>query len=116
MYKITLNCVKDNVVIQGDGGEKLRLRVFDRPYNMAAKLIFARSMIRGVTEYSTDEQKYNAALAITYAIFKKDQAKALMDFCDNNPASVVNVCSKYFDRRLKHLLIKQLKKENRRAK
>ena len=106
-YTVTLNRVYDRITI-AEGGDRLDLHVDSEPGRIVAALATANKSITALVESkSTDEtERRNAALAFAGAIFGTEQAKQILDFYHGDPTCVLNICSKYFNERLAHMIEK----------
>jgi rubrerythrin len=98
-YEITLNRVHDTVSVR-EGDEKLVLTVNGDAMRMVAGLTKAQKKMQDIAEDATDEQVLEVAEYFATVIFGKEQATKLLEFYANDPASVINVCGKYFKDRL----------------
>jgi rubrerythrin len=98
-YEITLNRVHDTVSVR-EGDEKLVLTVNGDAMRMVAGLTKAQKKMQDIAEDATDEQVLEVAEYFATVIFGKEQANKLLEFYANDPASVINVCGKYFKDRL----------------
>lgn len=98
-YEITLNRVRDTVVIR-EGGEKLVLTVNGDSHRMVAGLTNALQKMQAITEDSTPEEVRETAEYFAGVMFGKEQTEKLMAFYVNDPASVISVCGQYFRNRL----------------
>ena len=98
-YEITLNRVRDTVVIR-EGGERLVLNVNGDSQRMVAGLTNAQKKMQDIQEDSTDEEAREVAEYFASVMFGKEQTEKLMAFYVNDPASVISVCGQYFKNRL----------------
>ena len=99
IFKITLNRVRDRIVIR-EGDDELPLTVDSDARTIMARLQKANKALSQINDDVTDEQRYNAAYGLAEAIFGKEQADKLMAFYNDDPRCVVTVCGIYFEKRL----------------
>ena len=109
-YEISMNRVHDTVVIR-EGYEKLTLVVNGDTQRMVAGLNNAQRRMKEISsgEPTPDEIK-DVSEYFAAVIFGKEQAEKLMAFYAGDPASVINVCGKYFRERLVNKITKAQKK------
>ena len=111
MFRITLNRVRDHIVIQ-EGTDELKLTVDADPRIIVSALQRANKDLLQVKDGSTDEEKNKAAMALSAAIFGQAQAEKLFAFYGGDPGCVVTVCGQYFEKRL----AKKITRAQKRAK
>ena len=99
MFRITLNRVRDHIVIR-EGKDELPLTVDSDARSIISRLQNAQKALSEVNDDITDESKYKAAYGLAEAIFGKDQADQLMAFYHDDAGCVVTVCGMYFEKRL----------------
>ena len=108
-FNISLHRVHDKVRIT-EGGESLELHVDADPMRMVAGLSQAQKMLQALTSDSTEEESLNAAKYFAQVIFGKEQADNLVGFYHNDAGCVINVCGRYFEKRLSKLIMAAQKK------
>ena len=108
-FNISLHRVHDKVRIT-EGGESLDLHVDADPMRMVAGLSQAQKMLQGITNETPEEESLNAARYFAQVIFGKDQAEQLVGFYHNDAGCVINVCGRYFEKRLSKLITAAQKK------
>ena len=96
---MTLNRVHDTINVK-EGGETLRLVVNGDSLRMVAGLTKAQQKMTALNDDSSEEELTNCAEYFAAVIFGREQAEKLMAFYANDPASVINVCGRYFKERL----------------
>lgn len=96
MFKISLNRVRDEIVIK-EGDQELQLSVDSDANSLVRRLKEAQKPMLSVR---TDEDKAKAARNLAAAIFGNEQADKLIDFYHGNPGSVAEICGRYFENRL----------------
>ena len=111
MFRITLNRVRDHVVIR-EGTDELKLTVDADPRIIVSALQRANKALVQIKDGSTDEEKNKAATALSAAIFGQAQAEQLFAFYGGDPGCVVTVCGQYFEKRL----AKKITRAQKRAK
>ena len=109
MFKISLNRVRDHIVIK-EGDHELPLLVDSDANSLVNRLKEAQKTMQAVNAETTDEEKTEAAEDLAKAIFGEKQAKKLMEFYHGNPGSVAEICGKYFEGRLAKLITKAQKR------
>lgn len=105
----TLNRVHDSIVIK-EGAERLVLTVDGDSMRMVAGLNKAQQKMKSVNDDTPDEEVLECADYFASVIFGKEQAAKLMEFYNNDPGCVINVCGKYFRERLAGKIAKVQKK------
>lgn len=110
-YVITLHRVRDNPTFT-NGEKRLTLNVDGDPHGMAAALLVSRNVLKQITEESPENDIQAAALIHAAAMFGKEQAEQLIDFC-GHPINAINICNKYFSNRLVMLIDKELRAKGR---
>lgn len=108
-YELTLNRVRDRIVIK-EGGERLELTVNGDSFHMVAGLNNAQKKLKELPEDATDAQVKNAAEYFASVMFGNEQAHKLMQFYSDDPACVISVCGQYFKERLAGKIAKVQKK------
>jgi len=110
-YNITLNKVHDTVKII-ESGDTLTLVVNADPVRMVAGLNKTQKKLQEITQTENPDQKdmNDAAELFARVIFGAEQARKLMEFYNEDAASVINVCGNYFRQRLGDKLSKVQKK------
>lgn len=98
-YTVTLNRVHDTITIR-EGSERLTLRVDGDAMHMVAGLNKAQKKMLALNDDSTEEEIKEAAEYFASVIFGTEQAKKLIEFYADDPASVITVCGKIFRERL----------------
>lgn len=98
-YEITLNRVHDTVCVR-EGDEKLTLVVNGDAMRMVAGLSKAQQKMKDIDENTDESTVRECAEYFAAVIFGKEQADRLMAFYAEDPASVINVCGRYFKERL----------------
>ena len=112
MFKISLNRVRDEIVIK-EGDQELPLSVDSDANSLVMRLKEAQKPMLSVNADTTDEDKAKAARNLAAAIFGNDQAEKLIDFYHGNPGSVAEICGRYFENRLAKKITKaQIKAGN----
>lgn len=99
MFRITLNRVRDHIVIR-EGTDELKLMVDADPRIVVKALQRAQKALNAIKDESTEAEQVNAAKTLSTAIFGEDQTQKLFAFYNNNPACVATVCGEYFEKRL----------------
>lgn len=98
-YTVTLNRVHDSITIR-EGSERLNLTVDGDAMHMVAGLNKAQKKMLALSDESTEEEIRDAAEYFASVIFGAEQAKKLLAFYADDPASVITVCGKIFRERL----------------
>ena len=111
MFKISLNRVRDHIVIR-EGDDELKLTVDCDPRIIVTALQRAQTALLKVNEGSTDTEKKDASAALSTAIFGDAQTEQLFAFYSGDAACVALVCSQYFEKRL----AKKITRAQKRAK
>ena len=104
---ITLNRVHDTICVR-EGDERLTLKVDGDAMRMTAGLNAAAERIKGS---NTDEEMREATLFFAGVIFGDEQAQKLMAFYLDDSTCVINICARYFSRRLAKKIEKAQKKK-----
>ena len=99
MFRITLNRVRDHIIVR-EGTDELPLTVDSDARTIITRLQKANKALYEVNNDITDDAQYNAAYGLAEAIFGKEQADKLMAFYHDDPGCVVTVCGMYFEKRL----------------
>lgn len=99
MFKITLNRVRDHIIIR-EGNDELPLTVDSDARSIITRLLRAQKALREINNDTTPDRQYEAAYGLAEAIFGKDQADKLMAFYLDDAGCVVTVCGMYFEKRL----------------
>jgi hypothetical protein len=108
-YEMTLNHIHDTITVR-EGNERLKLIVSGDSMRMVAGLNKAQKKMQELTEAATDEQITDCAEFFASVIFGQEQAKKLLQFYADDPASVITVCGRYFKERLADKIAKAQKK------
>ena len=101
-YKVTLNRVHDRISVC-EGGERLSMTVDGDAMRIVAGLEEAQKRLKALTQEGKEPEEKEireAAELFAAVIFGKEQTGKLFDFYANDPACVINVCTKYFGERL----------------
>ena len=99
MFRITLNRVRDHIVVR-EGNDELPLKVDSDARSIITRLQKAQKTLSAINDGATDKQKDEAAIGLAEAIFGKEQAEELMTFYGYDAGCVVTVCGMYFEKRL----------------
>lgn len=99
MFKITLNRVRDHIIVR-EGNDELPLTVDTDARSIITRLQKAQKALSEVNNDISTDSQYEAAYGLAEAIFGKDQANKLMAFYHDDPGCVVTVCGMYFEKRL----------------
>lgn len=109
-FTMTLNRVRDRLQI-AEGTERLVLYVDSDPNRMVAALGQVQQQMQTLNNDSTPEQNQAAAAHFAQAIFGPDQAERIMAFYHGDAGCVINICGKYFNKRLGKKITKVQKKQ-----
>ena len=110
-YAITLNRVRDKIGVT-ESGRRLTLSVCEESTRLVARLTKAQQALSDLAK-NPNADPMNAANLFAEAIFGADQAKALIDFYNDDAAAVIEICGKYFSERLSKLITNAQKKSKR---
>lgn len=109
----SLNRVRDKITVR-EGNETLELFVDSDSRSLIHRLQEANKEIEKINGESTDEQKKLAAVGFAEAMFGGEQAGKLMDFYHGDYASVITICSMYFEDK-KNGLAKKITKAQKKG-
>lgn len=112
MFRVSLGRVHELVRIK-EGTERLLLRVDGDPIQMTIGLNKARELLQTLTD-ENDEEALAAARMFAEVFFGKKQTELLIGFYNDNPACVISVCGKIFEKRLIKKIIKAQKRQKRK--
>lgn len=110
-YELTLNRVHDTIYVR-EGSEELKLVVNSDSQMLVAGLNKAQKKLSEITDEADldGEEIKETALYFASVIFGPEQARQLMTFYADDPASVITVCGQYFKGRLAQKILKVQKK------
>lgn len=108
-YSLSLGRVYDRIRIK-EGTEHLDLYVDADPQRMVAGLEQAQTMLKSITDETTDQERRDIALYFAGVIFGGEQAAKLFEYYHGDTNCVIMVCGRYFSERLGKKIVKQQKK------
>lgn len=111
-YEVTLNRVHDRLVIR-EGNERLPLTVDGDAMRIVAGLEEAQKRLKMLIadgKEPEENEMRDTAEVFAAVMFGKEQTEKLFDFYANDPACIINVCTKYFGERLSGLIAKVQKR------
>ena len=101
--------IRDKIRVR-DGDAYIDLDICAAPGELVLALNHAQGILKGINADTPVETLRSSARSLATAVFGETQADALMKFYDNDAASVLEVCSRYFHDRLRHKLAKAQKR------
>ena len=104
MFRVSLGRVHELVRVK-EGTERLILRVDGDPIQMTVGLNKAREALQTLNG-ENDEEALEAARMFAEVFFGKKQTDLLFGLYNDNPACVISVCGKVFEKRLIKKIIK----------
>ena len=111
MYRVSLGRVHELVRVK-EGTERLLLRVDGDPIQMTVGLNKAREALQTLNG-ENDEEALEAARMFAEVFFGKKQTDLLFGLYNDNPACVISVCGKVFEKRLIRKIIKAQKRQKK---
>ena len=106
-YEVSTNRIRDKIRVR-ENGNILDLTVNEE----AGRLVYGLNKAQKKLSESSKEPDKAQETAEYFAgvIFGQEQAAMLMDFYDNDPYSVIEVCGKYFRERLGAMITRAQKR------
>lgn len=106
-YEVSTNRIRDKIRVR-ENGNILDLKVNEE----AGRLVYGLNKVQAKLAESKDQTAaQETAEYFAGVIFGDEQAAMLMDFYDNDPYSVIEVCGKYFSERLGAMITRAQKHE-----
>lgn len=91
----TLNRVRDQVTFR-EGNEEITLHVDADANAIVRRIQQAQEKLQAIKADSTREDRRDAAIALSQAMFGDDQTDRLFEFYHDDENSVVTICGMYF--------------------
>ena len=111
MFRVSLGRVHELVRVK-EGTERLLLRVDGDPIQMTIGLNKARELLQTLNG-ENDGEALEAARMFAEVFFGKKQTDLLFGLYNDNPACVISVCGKVFEKRLVRKIIKAQKRQKK---
>ena len=111
MFRVSLGRVHELVRVK-EGTERLLLRVDGDPIQMTIGLNKAREVLQTLNG-ENDKEALEAARMFAEVFFGKKQTDLLLGLYNDNPACVISVCGKVFEKRLIRKIIKAQKRQKK---
>lgn len=108
----TLGNIRDHITF-AEGNDTLDLTVDESPARIISGLMAIKDKMGALGENASQEEETEAALDFAIVIFGHEQAQEIMRFYRGNGEYVMRICEKYFNRRLRGLILKQQKKSKK---